>query len=112
MESENPLSSGNNLLRSEDLKGDLQGNSKRSQPIDITKDAAEARYDFLSIERDFIYHHVEPRVQLYVPKEETFPIPLKHIDVTRASYTNLDVLQENGIDDYWNVNVDRSLSDS
>ena len=37
---------------------------------------------------------MEPRVQLYVPKDETFPIPLKYIDVTRATYTNLDVLQE------------------
>ena len=30
-----------------------------------------------------IRHQNEPRVQLYVPKEETFPIPLKCIDVTR-----------------------------
>ena len=35
----------------------------------------------------FIYrHHVEPRVQFHVPKEETFPIPKKHIDVTRKDY--------------------------
>ena len=34
-------------------------------------------------------HHNEPRVQLHVPKEETFPVPLKYIDVTRA------VLEEN-----------------
>ena len=35
---------------------------------------------FWSIGGDFIYrHHNEPRVQLYVPKEETFPIPLKYI---------------------------------
>ena len=55
-----------------------------SQPIDDTKDDAEARHDFWSFEGDFIYrHHVEPRVQLYVPKEETFPIPLKFFDVTR-----------------------------
>ena len=44
---------------------------------------------------DFIHrHHVEPRVQLYVPKEETFPIPLKYIDVTGTTHTNLNVLQE------------------
>ena len=54
--------------------------------------------------RNFIYrHHIEPRVPLYVPKEETFPIPPKYIDVTTATYTNLDVLQEKRIDDYWNV---------
>ena len=55
---------------------------------------------------NFIYRqHVENRVQLYVPKEETFPIPLKYIDVTRATSTTLDVMQEMRIDDYWNVNL-------
>ena len=29
-----------------------------------------------------------------MPKEETFPIPLNHVDVTRTTCTNLDVLQE------------------
>ena len=61
----------------------------------------------------FIYrHHNEPRDQLHVPKEETFPIPLKHIDVTRSNHTDLDVAQENRIDDYWNVDANRSLSES
>ena len=32
-------------------------------------------------------HHNEPGVQLFVPKEETFPIPLKYIDVTRSILT-------------------------
>ena len=67
------------------------------------KDDAEARADFWSIQGDFIYRlHNEPRVQLYVPKEETFPIQLRYIDV----------LQEKRFDDNWNVDVDRNLSDS
>ena len=41
--------------------------------------------------------HVEPRVQLYVPKEETFPISLKYVDVTRTMHTKVDVLQESHI---------------
>ena len=53
----------------------------------------------------------EPRVQLHVPREETFPIPLKYSDVTRV-HTNLRVLQENSTDDFWNVDANRSLSDS
>ena len=57
-------------------------------------------------------HHNEHRVQLYVPKEETFLIPLKFIDVTRSTYTDLDVMQEKRVDDYWNVDLNRSLSDS
>ena len=51
--------------------------------------------DFWSIQGDFICrHHNEPRVQLYVPKEETFPVLLKYIDVTGSTHTDLDVLQE------------------
>ena len=132
---------------SEDLSGELQGETEGPQPTE-SNDDAEARKDFRSIQGDFIcQHHIEPQVKLKVPKEESFPIPLKYIDVTRATYanldvlqekrihlhvlkeetfpiplkkidvtrtthTNLDVLQESRIDDYWNFDVDRSLSDS
>ena len=83
------------LARSEDLRGDFEESSEKSQATDETKDDAEARNDFWSIEGDFTCrHHVEPRVQPYVPKEETFSIPLKYLDVTRTTHTNLDVLQE------------------
>ena len=61
---------------------------------------------------NFIYrHHVEPRVKLYSPREELFPIPLKYIDVSRTTHTNLDVKQEKRIDDYWNIDGSRDLSD-
>ena len=61
----------------------------------------------------FIYrHHVEPRVKLYSPREESFPIPLKYIDVSRTTHTNLDVKQEKRIDDCWNIAGSRDLSDS
>ena len=64
-------------------------------------------------ERDFIYrHHVEPRVHLYVPKEESFPTPLKVVDVTKTTHTNLDVLQEKRITENWHIDGDRTLSDS
>ena len=49
--------------------------------------------------------HNEPRVQLFVPKEETFSIPLKYIDVARSTHTDLDVMQEKRIDDYWNAST-------
>ena len=62
-------------------------------------DDAEARADFWSVQGDFIHrHHNETRVQLYVPKEKTFPIPLKHIDVTRSTHTDLDVMQEKHVE--------------
>ena len=61
---------------------------------------------------NFIYrHHVEPRVKLYSPREESFPIPLKYIDVSRTTHANLNVKQENRIDDYWNIDGSRDLSD-
>ena len=101
------------LVGSEDLREDLQGYSEKSQPIDETKDDAEARNYFWLMEGDFNYrHHIEPRVQLDVPKEETFPTSLIYIDVTRTTHTNLDVLQESRVHDYWNVDVDRNFSDS
>ena len=55
---------------------------------------------FWLVTGNFIYrHHVEPRVQHHVPKEEYFPIPWKYIDVTRTAKTILDVLQESRLDD-------------
>ena len=61
---------------------------------------------------NFIYrHHVEPTVKLYSPREESFPIPLKYIDVSRTTHTNLDVKQVKRIDDYWNIDGSRDLSD-
>ena len=55
---------------------------------------------------------MEPRVELYMPREESFPIPLKYIDVTRNTHTSLDVMPEKNIDDYCNVDGDRELSDT
>ena len=67
---------------------------------------------FWSISGDFIYrHHLELRVKLYVPREETFPIPLTYIDVTRTTDTTLDVMSKKRIEDYWNVGGDKELSD-
>ena len=60
---------------------------------------------------NFIYrHHVEPRVKLYSPREESFPIPLKYIGESRTTHTNFDVKQKRRIDDYWNINGSRDLS--
>ena len=55
---------------------------------------------------------MEPRVKLCVPTEESFPIPMKYIDVTRTTYTSLDVLLEEQMDDHWNVHGERELSET
>ena len=81
-------------------------------PRDSFSDAGEAINDFWSMSGNFIYrHHVEPRVKLCSPREESFRIPLKYIDVSRTTQTNLDVKQEKRIDDDWNIDGSRDLSD-
>ena len=79
---------------------------------DSFRHTGEAMNDFGSMSGNFIYHqHVEPGVKLHSPREESFPIPLKYIDVSRTIHTNLDVKQEKRIDDYWKIDGSRDLSD-
>ena len=106
------------LVRHRPIQGesniDFFGESEGSlpQPHDSLPDAGEAINNFWSMSGNFIYrHHVEPRVKLYSPREESFLVPLKYIDVTRTTHTNLDVKQEKRIDDYWNIDGSRNLSD-
>ena len=95
-----------------DFLGQSEGSPPPS-PQDSYPDAGEARNDFWSMSGNFTYrHHVEPRVKLYSPRQESFPIPLKYIDVSRTTHTNLDVMQESRIDDYLNIDGSRDLSDS
>ena len=93
-----------------DFLGESEGSL--SPPQDSFLDSGEAINDFCSMSGNFIYrHHVEPRVTFYSPRQESFPIPLKYIDVSRTTHTNLDVKQEKRIDDYWNIDGSRDLSD-
>ena len=89
---------------------DFLGGSEGSlpPPQDSLPDAGEAISDFWSMSGNFkCRHHVEPRVKLYSPREESFPIPLKYVDVSRTTRTNWDVKQERRIDDYWNIDGSR-----
>ena len=62
-------------VRRENLSGESHGEREEVQSQE-TKDDAEAREHFWSSQGDFIYgHHIEPRVQLYVPIKESYPIP-------------------------------------
>ena len=107
------------LIREHPIRGENQrdflGESEGSPlppPQDSLPDACEARHDFWSMSGNFIHrHHVEPRVKLHSPREESFPIPLKYIDVSRTTHMNLDVKQEKRIDDDWVIDGPRDLSD-
>ena len=77
----------------ENLLGESDGCSPPFQ--NSSRDDGEARNDFSSISGNYIYrHHVEPLAKLYVPREESFQIPLRYIEVTRATSTTLDVMLE------------------
>ena len=80
---------------------------------DSTRDDEEVKNDFWAITGKFIYrHHVEPWVKLYVPREESFTIPMKYIDGTRTTYTSLDVLVEKILKITGNVDGEWKLSDA
>ena len=105
------------LVRPRPIQGeghiDFLGESEGSlpQPHDSFPDAGEAINDFWSMSGSFIYrHHVEPRVKLYSPREESFPNPLKNINVSRTTHTNFDVKKEKRIYDYCNIDGSRDLS--
>ena len=94
------------LVRPRPIQGeghiDFLGESEGSlpQPQDSLPDACEAIHGFWSMSGKFIYrHHVEPRVKLCSPREDSFPIPLKYIDVSRTTHTNLDV--KKNLSDPW-----------
>ena len=77
------------LVRHRPIQGesniDFLGESEGSlpQPHDSLPVAGEAINDFWSMSGSFIYrHHVQPRVKLYSPGEESFPIPLKYIEIS------------------------------
>ena len=46
-----------------------------------------------------------------MPNEESFPVALEYIDVVRRTNTTLDVLVESRIEDDWNVDGGRELSE-
>ena len=103
------------MIREHPIRGesrvDFLGESEGSlppPPQDSLPDAGAA----INESGNFIYrHHVEPGVKLYSEREESLPIPLKYLDVSRTTHTNLDVNQEKRIDDYWNIDGSRDLSD-
>ena len=49
--------------------------------------------------------------QTLLAERRIIPIPLKYIDVSRTTHTNLDVKQERRIDDCWNIDGSRDVPD-
>ena len=81
------------LVRHRPIQGesniDFLGESEGSlpPPHDSLPDAGEAINDFWSMSGILIFrHHVEPRVKLYSPREESFSIPLFFWRIQNYSY--------------------------
>ena len=84
-------------------KGQRKPRTHWESQLAESTDDAEDRADLWSIHGDIIHRHRdELRIQLHVPKEDTFPIPLEY-------NADLHVLQEKRIDDCWNVDANRHL---
>ena len=59
-----------------------------------------------------MYHHREThRSILNVSNEDTFPIPLKYIDVMRQTKTNIDSVSQHTRNDQWTEAEDVTLSE-
>ena len=96
----------------------LQGNSDEwyipsHLEEDSTRDDEEAKMTSeRSQENSFIVITLYQELNCTCREKNTFPIPMKYIDVTRTTQTSLDVLMEKHIEDYWNVDGERELSDA
>ena len=65
----------------------------------------------MAVKQEMIFGPCQ-ETEIYSPREESFRTPLKYIGVSRIVRTNLDVMQERRIDDYWNIDGSRDFSDS
>ena len=87
--SEHPSPRGFFPIKERALLHDFQGEADGLNPTgqQQSTDDSEVGDDFWRISRNYIYrHHVQPMVKLYVPKEGSFPTPLKYIDVVRWTF--------------------------
>ena len=78
----------------------------------LSMDDAEAKNDFCSVTGDFIYrHHVEPRVKLYMSRRIISYSADVHRRYQNHSFVTGCFVGKN-IDDYWNVDGGKELSDA
>ena len=56
-----------------------------------------------------IRFHKQPRIALFVPDPESFPIPIKYIDVLRTTWTDLDEASLRYSKDIWTDVKDKDL---
>ena len=90
------------------------------QKIDPDSDSGDKEKEQEPVEQDFwsfsgealIRHHRVPRSTLFVPTDPQSPLPTKYLDVLRTTYTDLETQSEKRMEDFWNKDGNRALSDS
>ena len=81
-------------------------------PADAQADEDPGEKDFWTFNGEALTcHHRVPRSTLFVPSDPSSPIPTKYLDVMRTTYTDLDTKEEKRMEDYWNVQGEKALSD-
>ena len=84
-----------------------------SHEEDATRDDEEARNDFWTGHRGSQLSSSRcTKSQTVQGERRNISIPTKYIDVTRTTHASLDVMMEKHIDDYWNVDGEKELSDA
>ena len=75
------------------LRGDIVKDDSGSYAVFTEQGSSASQMTVAKVMDIISSHHVEPTVELYSPREESFPTPLKYNDVS-TTHTNLDVKQE------------------
>ena len=96
---------------------DADQDGKKVDP-DMPAGKGSEEEDFWSFNGDDQYgytlvcHHRVPRTSLFVPNDSNSPLLTKYLDVERLTYTSLETLSESRIEDCWNLDGEKELSDS
>ena len=100
----------NRCVESSDLMRECQQHFSEQEEARDPDPDVETRQDFWSLMGNNIYrNHVALRPKLYAPKGD-FPMLLNYF-VQRQANTSIGVLHEATIDDYWNLDGERSRSE-
>ena len=100
------ISSEKPELASEPASGD------RLQEGEAEEEDDSDEKDFWSFNGDcLICHHRSPRNKTFVQTESNCPLPLKYLDVTRSTHTDIEDDTEHQFDDIWTRVGEKALSD-
>lgn len=98
--------------RQQQLEKEQQDKAKREEQLTEQQKQKDVLEDYWTInDCCLIRHHVTPRKHFFVPNPNNCPLPLKYLDITRRTETNLDLKAEQNIYDFWTTGDKWPLSD-